>query len=83
MTMPWFLNRTMTREFHCPWSNRTVTVRFLTFDGRHPVGLISCSERECDLRCLKEAARVEAIPGQEQSEAPAPSTGHERGCPSD
>jgi len=71
MATPWFLNRTMTREFHCSWAKRTVTVRFLTCDGRHPIGLISCSEPNCDLKCLGEAAPVEAIPAKEEGEAPA------------
>jgi hypothetical protein len=73
VTTPWMVNRTMAREFHCPWSDRTVTLRFLTWDGEHPLGLIGCSVKDCDLKCLSEPDRIGAIfdPGQGAVGAPA------------
>ena len=74
MTMPWMVNRTMAREFHCPWSNQTVTLRFLTWDGEHPIGLIGCSEKDCDLKCLSEPDRIGLVDSG-QADAGTPSVG--------
>ena len=35
--------RTLTTSFFCLWVRRRVTVQFLTCDGRHPVGVLSCT----------------------------------------
>ena len=32
-----------TKEFFCPVAGRHVTVEFLIYDGRHPVGVVTCS----------------------------------------
>jgi hypothetical protein len=53
---PWFMSQTQSVEYHCPWSNRTVTVRFLTCgEEQRPVGLVSCSQPNCEMKCLSEA----------------------------
>jgi hypothetical protein len=53
---PWFLSQTRTTEYYCPWSKRTVTVRVLTCgEDEQPIGMISCSVPNCELKCLKEA----------------------------
>ncbi len=35
--------RTRTARFYCPWQRRDVTVRFVTYDGERPAGVISCT----------------------------------------
>ena len=35
--------RMRTASFVCPWWRCPVTVRYLTCDGTHPVGVVSCS----------------------------------------
>jgi hypothetical protein len=64
---PWFMNRTLSSEFYCPWSKRTVTVRYLTCDGEHPIGMVSCSEKNCDLQCLREGEQTRLAPDEEAS----------------
>jgi hypothetical protein len=63
----WLETRTLTREFRCPWSGNDVTVRYLTCDGRHPIGLISCSDPTCTMPCLDDRPdrRVEEAPWAE------------------
>ena len=35
--------RMRTASFVCPWRRRTVTVRYVTCDGTHPVTMVSCT----------------------------------------
>lgn len=35
--------RTLKATFYCPWTRRNVTVRYVTYDGRHAVGVVSCT----------------------------------------
>ncbi len=35
--------RTLKATFYCPWKRRRVTVRFVSYDGRRPVGVVSCT----------------------------------------
>lgn len=35
--------RTVTTSFYCPWRQRSVTVRYLTCDGTHPIDVLSCT----------------------------------------
>lgn len=37
--LPWFA----TAEIYCSVAQRQVTLRFLTYDGRHPMCVVSCS----------------------------------------
>jgi hypothetical protein len=67
---PWFMNRTVTDQFYCRWSKRTVTVRYLTCDGQHPIGMVSCSEQNCDLQCLRADEDGELAPECDESGAP-------------
>ena len=58
------LVRTMHRVFYCPWAQQNVAVRFLTRDGRRPIGVMSCSafddpeEVMCALPCLAREDRA-------------------------
>ena len=45
-------------------------MRYLTADGDTPIGLIGCSERECQMQCLS----GEAPPG-----SPSPATNTDEG----
>lgn len=35
--------RLRTVSFVCPWRRRQATVRYVTYDGIHPVGVVSCT----------------------------------------
>ncbi len=54
MELPWLA----TTEFFCPVVGRRATVEFLTYDGRHPVGVVTCSAFAdqtafpCGTRCV-------------------------------
>ncbi len=56
--LPWY----KTAEIYCAVARRLVTVRFLTYDGQYPVGVISCSAFEdptapaCGTPCVGEGA---------------------------
>lgn len=58
--LPWYA----TAEVYCAVPQRHVTVRFLTFDGRHPIGVVSCSAFDdptaptCGTPCLGDEADV-------------------------
>jgi hypothetical protein len=57
MELPWLT----TTEFFCPVARRYVTVGFLTYDGRRPIGIASCSafaepsDLACGTPCLEKA----------------------------
>jgi hypothetical protein len=71
---PWFCTNTLAAEIYCPWSRKKVVVRYLTADGDTPIGLIGCSERECQMQCLS----GEAPPG-----SPSRATNTDEGGASD
>lgn len=56
--------RTIREEFYCPWVDRSVEVRYLTLDGRRPIGVMSCSAFAdttgvlCGTPCLAEGGRA-------------------------
>ena len=35
--------RALTAQFHCPWVGLRVMLRYLADEGRHPIGVISCT----------------------------------------
>ena len=35
--------RIRTERFYCPWRQRNVQVRYVTYDGEHPVAVVSCT----------------------------------------
>lgn len=57
-----------TTSFYCPWAHRKVVVRYLTYDGRRPVGVVSCTAFAdprivtCGMPCLSDEARGEPAP---------------------
>jgi pimeloyl-ACP methyl ester carboxylesterase len=53
---PGFPSQERTTEYYCPWSKRNVTVGVLTCgEDDQPIGLTSCSVRNCETKCLTEA----------------------------
>lgn len=63
--LPW----PATLTFHCAWAGRAVTVDCLTYDGRTPVGVLSCSAfapgagLPCGTPCVESAAAPRAAAG--------------------
>ena len=62
------LVRTMNAELYCSWVHQDVTVRFLTRDGRRPIGVLSCTafddpeEVLCGMPCLAREERASSEP---------------------
>lgn len=56
--------RRMNAEFYCSWVHEDVAVRFLTRDGRRPIGVLSCTafddpeEVLCGMPCLAREERA-------------------------
>ena len=63
------LVRTMNAEFYCAWVHQNVGVRFLTRDGRRPIGVLSCTAFDdpeqvlCAMPCLAREERASSEPG--------------------
>lgn len=59
------LGRIVTASFYCPRTRRNVVVRFVTYDGRQPVWVASCTAFAdprivtCGMPCLGEEGRTE------------------------
>jgi hypothetical protein len=54
------LPRLGSRELYCAVAGRYVVVRFLTYDGRRPIGVVACSAYPggaltCGTPCVPEA----------------------------
>lgn len=65
--------RTLKASFYCPWRQRRVTVRFLTYDGRHRVGVVSCTAFAdpivitCGAPCVAAEGRPEVAAGEPEA----------------
>ncbi len=57
--------RTMKAEFYCPSVHQSVMVRYLTRDGRQPIGVLSCTafadrtRVTCEMLCLASNGRAD------------------------
>jgi hypothetical protein len=67
---PWFIDQAVSVTVFCPWSNREVTVQYLTHPGLPPT-LIGCDEKRCSMACLGEAPPPGA-PGDGAEGPPTP-----------
>jgi len=62
--------RMRTASFVCPWRRRTVTVRYVTCDGSHPVTVVSCTAFAdptivtCGAPCICDDGRHTGLPAE-------------------
>ncbi len=62
--------RMRTASFFCPWRHRTVTVRYVTCDGSHPVTVVSCTAFAdptivtCGAPCICDDGRHTGLPAE-------------------
>lgn len=59
--------RTMRAAFYCPWAHQSVVVQYLTRDGSHPIGVLSCTAFADPIRVT---CRMSCVAGTGRTGAP-------------
>jgi hypothetical protein len=63
-------------RFRCPWKGRDVTVRYVTYDGEHPVAVASCTAFAdpgvvtCGAPCIRPAGQAGVAAGGQAVDVP-------------